>query len=106
MGSAENGGVSIWRPKGAKLVHPPPWEVYATFPKLSGDKRKLSYDKPCQISIASSAMKEERDESKYQKHVVQVFCVVLYGHICQVITPDVEYGTLFWEETHKQDHRL
>ena len=26
------GGVSIWRPKGAKLVHPPPWDVYDTFP--------------------------------------------------------------------------
>ena len=31
MGSAENGGFSIWRPKGAKLVHPP-WDVFDTFP--------------------------------------------------------------------------
>ena len=32
MGSAENGGVSIRRQKGAKLVHPPPLDVFDTFP--------------------------------------------------------------------------
>ena len=37
MGSAKNGGVSVRRPKGAKLVHPPPWDVYDTFPKLEFD---------------------------------------------------------------------
>jgi hypothetical protein len=27
------GGASIWRPKGADFVHPPPLGVYDTFPK-------------------------------------------------------------------------
>ena len=43
MGSAENGGVSIRRPKGAKLVHPP-WDVYDTFPediKGGSDSQKI-----------------------------------------------------------------
>ena len=34
MESAENGWVGIRQPNGAKLVHPPTWDVYDTFPQL------------------------------------------------------------------------
>ena len=39
MGSAKN-GVSIWRPKGAKLVHPP-WDIYDTFPKCHNSNHNI-----------------------------------------------------------------
>ena len=29
------GGVRIWRPKGADLAHPPPQDVFGTFPKVN-----------------------------------------------------------------------
>ena len=46
------GGVSIWRPKGADFVPPPPLGVYDTFPNLKyeneikkGNKLELSFVK-------------------------------------------------------------
>ena len=36
------GGVSIRRPKGAKLVNPPPWDIYDTFPyKFFSDDKEM-----------------------------------------------------------------
>ena len=55
------GGVSIRRPKGAKLVHPPPSDVFDTFPKehfcgtnLSTWKMRMGVDiTPCNICHTS-----------------------------------------------------